>query len=146
MLVLNCNDYIPISNYGYVIANERIYVLKYKYSHAFVSAIAFKERLHEYSLTLDDISIDTTNYEISHFLDKMPLIQISRVKVPEKVNFLYNIFINTKNTIELKMLVNILTNVYGVDGSEEVDINIPGINDMYKLLSLLKKTIGGNCE
>lgn len=146
MIALDCSDVIPVSNYGYVIGKEKIYVLKYKYSHAFVSAIVFQEKLSKYSLNITDISLDTTNYELSKFIDNMPLIQISRVKVPEKVNFLYNIFINTTNKKELHLLYFILKNVYGVDGSEEIDINIPRLKTASDLLILLRKNIGVSCE
>lgn len=122
MNIFTKDDIIPISDYGYVIANKNIYQLKYKYSHAFVSAIAFRDELSKYNLSLDSISLDTTNYEVYHFIKCMPLIQISRIKVPEKINYIYSLFIN--DTTSLDIMFHILFNVYGVDGSEEIDVNV----------------------
>lgn len=122
MNIFTKDDIIPISDYGYVIANRNIYQLKYKYSHAFVSAIVFNAELYKYNLSLDNISLDTTNYEVYHFIKCMPLIQISRIKVPEKVGYVYSLFIN--DTTALDIMFHILFNVYGADGSEEIDVNV----------------------
>lgn len=134
------DDIIPINDFGYVIAKDAIYPLTYKYTHDYVSCVIFQDELPLYGLDIKNISIDSV-CELT-VIYELPLIHISRTKVPEKVNYIYSIFINTTDIQLINLLIHILFNIYGVDGSEEVDVNITingkSINTVDKLIKILR--------
>lgn len=117
------DDQIPMKDCGYVITMDGIiHALKYKFSHAYVIATLFPDRLSEYKLSLDDLDLDNSTVLASRFSFDMPTIRVSRTMPYSSHTYIYDVWYNDDLSPEsLKALYHLLFNVYGCDGYEKVE-------------------------
>lgn len=117
------DDQIPMKDCGYVITMDGIiHALKYKFSHAYVIATLFPDRLSEYNLSLDELDLDNSTVVASKFSFDMPTIRVSRTMPYSLHTYIYDVWYNDKLTPEsIKSLNHLLRNVYGCDGHEKVE-------------------------
>lgn len=135
-------DNIPVNDYGYVITMDgTIHSLKYKFSHAYIVCLLFKDKLESYGLSLDKIDIDNATYNTGMFPFDMPCIRVARYMPHDKGLYEYDLWYNKNISKEMLLsLHHIMYNVYGIDGSETVDSPImnPPIYRLGELISFLK--------
>lgn len=131
------SDVIPVKDSGYVITMDgTIHMLKYKFSHAYIIANLFSDRLGEYNLNLNDLDIDNSMLLAGEFSFDMPTIRVSRSMPYTSHTYIYDVWYNKNLTKEsINALRHILYNVYGVDGYEKVespahDCSVKNINTM----------------
>lgn len=117
------NDIIPVNDKGYVITMDgTIHMLKYKFSHAYIIANLFSDRLCEYNLNLSDLDLDNAMTLAGGFSFDMPTIRVSRYIPYTSHIYLYEVWYNNNLSQEsIIALRHILYNVYGVDGYEKVE-------------------------
>lgn len=131
------DDQIPMKDCGYVITMDGIiHALKYKFSHAYVIATLFPDRLSEYKLSLDDLDLDNSTVLASDFSFDMPTIRVSRTMPYMTHTYIYDVWYNNDLSPEsITSLKHLLFNVYGCDGYEKVespmhDCHVRNINTM----------------
>lgn len=131
------DNVIPLKDSGYVITMDgTIHMLKYKFSHAYIIANLFSDRLGEYNLNLNDLDIDNSMLLAGAFAFDMPTIRVSRTMPYSSHTYIYEVWYNKDLTTEsISALRHILYNVYGVDGYEKVEspshnCSIRNINSM----------------
>lgn len=100
-----------------------VYTIPYKNTHDFFTACIFLETLKDNGVDTDDIDIDNAYDKLKNIIYELPVIHVSTFNVPEKITPVYSIFIsNNINKNDIDLLIHLLENVYGVDGSEEVEL------------------------
>lgn len=115
-------DHIPLNDHGYVLTMDgKIHSLKYKFSHAYVVCLLFKDRLKEYNLSLENIDIDNAAYDSGKFQFNMPCIRIARYMPLDSRSYEYDVWYNKHVSKEMMVSLNhIMHNIYGIDGYETV--------------------------